>query len=91
MIGYATDETEEFLPMTLVYATKLAIALRQTKEDNSISWLQSDAKTQVTMKYKHHKNGIIEPQYCDTVLISTQHYPGITQKQIQEEIREKIV
>lgn len=91
MIGYATDETEEYLPMTLVYATKLAIALREAKENNSIPWLQSDAKTQVTMKYKHNKNGVIEPLYCDTVLISTQHYPGVAQKQIQEEIKEKIV
>lgn len=45
MIGYATDETEEYLPLTLVYATKLAIALREAKQTNLISWLQSDAKT----------------------------------------------
>lgn len=77
MIGYATDETDEYLPLTLVYATKLAIALREAKLSGEIPWLQSDAKTQVTMKYKHDKNGVIQPLYCDTILISTQHYPGI--------------
>lgn len=75
MIGYATDETEEFLPLTLVYATKLAMALRE--ERKNLTWLQSDAKTQVTMKYRHDSKGLIHPLYCDTILISTQHYPGI--------------
>ena len=77
MIGYATDETEEFLPLTLVYATKLAIALREAKQSGEIPWLQSDAKTQVTMRYQHANGGEIKPLFCDTVLISTQHYPGV--------------
>lgn len=82
MIGYATDETEEYLPLTLVYSTKLAIALREAKETNEIPWLQSDAKTQVTMRYQHKNNGEITPLYCDTILISTQHYPNIPLEQI---------
>lgn len=45
MIGYASDESEEFLPMTLVYATKLAHGLRVARESGELPWLQSDAKT----------------------------------------------
>lgn len=61
MIGYATNETEEMLPLTLVYATKLLRELANARENKTLDFLASDAKSQVTMKYKHHKDGIIEP------------------------------
>lgn len=51
MIGYATDETEEMLPMTLVLSTRLALKLRDLKIQGVLPWLRPDAKTQVTLKY----------------------------------------
>jgi S-adenosylmethionine synthetase len=51
MIGYATNESPERLPLTLVYATQLALRLQQARASKEIDWLRPDAKTQVTIKY----------------------------------------
>lgn len=51
MIGYATNESPEMLPLTIVYSTRLALKLRDLKNNGTLPWLRPDAKTQVTMKY----------------------------------------
>lgn len=71
MIGFATDESPEMLPLTLVYATKLAIKLRTLMNSKELPWLRPDAKTQVTIKYQKDKKGAITPLCVETVLIST--------------------
>ena len=94
MIGYATNESEEQLPLTMVYATKLALLLNKARVDKSIPWLGPDAKTQVTIQYKKENNQI-KPLFVQTVLISTQHKKDITQdtiiKTVQKEIIEKVI
>lgn len=57
MIGYATNECPEMLPMTLVLATRLALELKEAKNHNRLPWLRPDAKTQVTIKYEKLKSG----------------------------------
>lgn len=91
MIGYATDECEEMLPLTLVYATKLILELKTARLDGTISWLRPDAKTQVTLEYHKEKNGILKPIRAQTILISTQHAKGITKEEIQKVIRSQII
>lgn len=71
MIGYASDESEELLPLTLVYATKLIQELKKARTDGSIPWLRPDVKTQVTLEYEREPSGHIKPIHCHTVLIST--------------------
>ena len=71
MIGYATDESPELLPLTMVYSTQLALKLKELMDSKELPWLRPDAKTQVTMKYQKDKNGVISPVSVETVLIST--------------------
>lgn len=61
MIGYATNESKELLPLTMVYATKLALMLNEARVKKTISWLGPDAKTQVTIKYEKKENGTLIP------------------------------
>lgn len=91
MIGYATDECEEMLPLTLVYATKLVLALKQARTSGSIAWLRPDAKTQVTLEYRKAPNGHIEPVRAHTILVSTQHAKDVDNATIQKAIREQII
>ncbi len=91
MIGYATNESVEKLPLTLVYATKLALQLHECRVKKEIAWLLPDAKTQVTILYRKDKSGLISPIRVDTVLISTQHREGIENSEIQKTLMEKIV
>lgn len=91
MIGYATNESPEMLPMTLVLATRLALELREAKSTGVLPWLRPDAKTQVTMLYEKMKGGEIRPVRVETVLISTQHNEDIQQEEIQKQIKEKII
>ena len=91
MIGYATNESEEKLPLTMVYATKLALALNEARNNGEIPWLLPDAKTQVTLQYSKDHNGKITPIRAETILISTQHREGISNKEIYSTIKEKII
>lgn len=91
MIGYATDECEEMLPLTLVYATKLNMALRDARVSGRISWLKPDAKTQVTLEYQKDPNGHIAPTRAHTILVSTQHAKDVTNEEIQQTIRTEII
>ena len=82
MIGYATNESPEMLPMTLVLATRLALELKEAKNTGVLPWLRPDAKTQVTMLYEKTKDGEVKPVRVETVLISTQHNEDVTQEEI---------
>lgn len=77
MFGYATDETPECVPLSHYLAVKLGQRLSYLRKSNSLSYLRPDAKTQVTVEYQKHTNGHIEPKRIDTIVISTQHDPGV--------------
>lgn len=81
MYGFATDETPEFLPKGVVLAHKLAKSLEGARKTGKIKWLSPDGKTQVT-----YVNGKL-----NTVLVSTQHSPEVTQEEIKEEVTQKII
>jgi len=81
MYGFATDETEAFLPRGVVLAHRLAKRLERARKAGEIKWLRPDGKTQVT-----YTNGNLS-----TVLVSAQHLPGIKHEEIKKEITEKII
>ncbi|KAJ4405015.1 methionine adenosyltransferase sam2 [Didymella pomorum] len=90
MFGYATDETPELLPLTLLLSHKLNSAMAEARRDGSLPWLRPDTKTQVTVEYAHD-NGAVIPLRVDTVVVSAQHSEDITTEKLREEIKEKIV
>ncbi|KAH7075204.1 S-adenosylmethionine synthetase-like protein [Paraphoma chrysanthemicola] len=90
MFGYATDETPELLPLTLLLSHKLNKAMTDARKDGSIPWLRPDTKTQVTVEYAHDGGAVI-PKRVDTVVVSAQHSEDITTEQLRKEIKEKII
>ncbi|KAI6782204.1 uncharacterized protein J7T54_002441 [Emericellopsis cladophorae] len=90
MFGYATDETPELFPLTLLFAHKLNSAMSAARRDGSLPWLRPDTKTQVTVEYQKD-GGAVVPKRVHTVVVSAQHSPDITTEQLREEITEKIV
>ena len=90
MFGYATDETPEMLPATIMYAHKLNAAMKDARHDGSLPWLRPDTKTQVTMEYKHD-GGAVVPLRVDTVVVSAQHSEDIPVEKLRSEIKEKII
>merc|ERR1712066_760597 len=73
MFGYATDETEDCMPLTHSVATKLGKKLTDVRKSGLLWWLRPDGKTQVTIEYLQRADGSVEPQKIHTVVISTQH------------------
>ena len=73
MFGYATDETEDCMPLTHSVATKLGKKLTDVRKSGHLWWLRPDGKTQVTIQYWLKADGSVEPQKIHTVVISTQH------------------
>jgi len=90
MFGYATDETEECMPLTLTLAHDLSKKMAECRKNGTMSWLRPDTKSQVTVEYLDD-NGNIRPLRIHTVVVSTQHAAEITQQQLRVEIMEKIV
>jgi len=90
MFGYATDETEELMPLTHVLATKLTLRLSEARNKGILPWLRPDAKTQVTVQYRL-EGGRTIPIRVHTVVISTQHAPDVTNEQIRAELMEHII
>lgn len=86
MIGFACDETPEFMPLTMSLSHKLVKRLADLRKSGEMGWLRPDAKSQVTVEYAYGK-----PKRIDTVVISTQHAPDISQKNIREQVIEKVV
>merc|ERR1711865_451411 len=73
MFGYASDETEDAMPLTHSMATRLGKTLTDVRKSGELWWLRPDGKTQVTIEYKQKADGSVEPQKIHTVVISTQH------------------
>lgn len=90
MFGYATDETDELMPLTHVLATKIGYRLTEARKNGDCSWLRPDGKTQVTVEYVND-GGAMVPQRVHTILISTQHSPDVTNDFIAAELMEKVI
>ncbi|NXF06957.1 METK2 synthase, partial [Smithornis capensis] len=90
MFGYATDETEECMPLTILLAHKLTASIRALERNGTWPWLRPDGKTQVTMEYKEC-NGALEPLRVHTLVISVHHAPDIELQYIRKELMEKVV
>ena len=90
MFGYATDETEELMPLTVILSHKLNKKMAECRRDGSIPWLRPDTKTQVTVEYKE-KDGATIPQRVHTVVVSAQHAEGVPTEELRKVIMEKIV
>jgi len=73
MFGYASDETEDFMPLTHSMATRLGKTLTDVRKSGELWWLRPDGKTQVTIEYLQKADGSVEPKKIHTVVISTQH------------------
>jgi len=90
MFGYATDETEECMPLTVVLAHKLNAKIAELRRSGSMAWARPDSKTQVTIQYKLDKGACV-PQRVHTVVVSLQHSEDVTTEQLRKELMEKVV
>ncbi|MBT6602187.1 MAG: methionine adenosyltransferase [Nitrospina sp.] len=86
MFGYATKETPEMMPMPIMYSHKLVKKLADVRKKGQINYLRPDSKSQVSVRYENDK-----PVCIDTVVISTQHDPGISNKKMRSEIIELVI
>ncbi len=86
MFGFACNETATFMPMPIYLAHKLSHRLSEVRKNNTLDWLRPDGKSQVTIEYAFGK-----PKRIDTVLISTQHAPEISQADIRAAIIEHVI
>lgn len=87
MFGYATNETQEFMPLPIALAHRFARRLTQVRKEGIVPNLRPDGKTQVTFAYDENN----KPTHLDTVVISTQHDPSVTQAWLEEQLREHVV
>lgn len=86
MFGYATNESESYMPTPIDLAHRLARKLSEMRKSDFLSYLRPDGKTQVTVEYENNK-----PVRVDTVVISTQHHPDVTQDQIRRDLLQYVV
>ena len=86
MFGYATNETEEYMPYPISLAHKLALQLTKIRKDGTLKYLRPDGKTQVSVEYD--ENG--KPKRLEAVVLSTQHDDDVTQEQIHADIRKHV-
>jgi len=86
MFGYACDETPEMMPMPIALAHRLTRRLAKVRKEGLLTYLRPDAKSQVTVVYEDDK-----PVAVDTVVISTQHNPDVTQEQIAKDMMEYVI
>ncbi len=86
MFGFASDETENYMPYAISMAHKLAKKLTQVRKEKIIPYLRPDGKTQVTVEYEDNK-----PKRIETILISTQHEESIEQEQLKKDVIEKVI
>ncbi|MBR3863983.1 MAG: methionine adenosyltransferase [Clostridia bacterium] len=86
MFGYATDETEEYMPLPITLAHKLARKLTEVRKQGLVDYLRPDGKSQVTVEYENNK-----PVRIDTVVISTQHSESVTTEQLREDVKKLVI
>ncbi|MBP2021337.1 S-adenosylmethionine synthetase [Clostridium punense] len=86
MFGFATNETEEYMPLPIAMAHKLSRRLTEVRKNGTLGYLRPDGKTQVTVEYEDNK-----PVRIDTIVISTQHGPEVEHDQIEKDLMEHVV
>lgn len=86
MFGFATNETEEYMPLPIAMAHKLSRKLSEIRKNGTLSYLRPDGKTQVTVEYEDNK-----PVRIDTIVVSTQHGPEVEREQIEKDIKEHVI
>ncbi|MEW6053821.1 MAG: methionine adenosyltransferase [Nitrospirota bacterium] len=86
MFGYACSETEELMPLPILLAHKLSMKLSEVRKTDVLGYLRPDGKTQVTVEYRNGK-----PLRVDSIVVSTQHSPEVTLKEIKEDVVEKVI
>jgi S-adenosylmethionine synthetase len=86
MFGFACNETKELMPLPITLAHKILLQAAKLRKSKTIKWLRPDAKSQVTVEYEGHK-----PLRIDAVVVSHQHDPEVTHKQIEESVIEQII
>ena len=86
MFGYASNETNELMPMPILLAHKLTQKLAEVRKTNILPWIRPDGKSQVSIRYENNK-----PTKIETIVISTQHSPEVSQEQIAKEIVDKVI
>ncbi len=86
MFGYATNETEELMPMSIILAHKLTKKLSEVRKSKELAWVRPDGKSQVSVQYEDGK-----PKKIDTIVISTQHSPDVSNSEIKNAIIEKVI
>jgi len=90
MFGYATDETEELMPLTHSLATQLGYQLTLVRQKGILKWVRPDGKTQVVVEYRK-EGGKLIPIRVHTIVISTQHDETVTNDQIHEDLKNKVI
>ena len=86
MFGYATNETEEFMPMPIILAHKLTKKLSDVRKSKELPWVRPDGKSQVSVQYEDGK-----PKKIETIVLSTQHAPNVSNSEITNALIEKVI
>jgi S-adenosylmethionine synthetase len=86
MIGFACDETPEYMPLPIALAHRLTRRLAEVRKSNTLPWLRPDGKSQVTVEYRHGR-----PVRVHTIVVSTQHAPEVSQEEIAAQVRRHVI
>lgn len=90
MFGYATDETVEAMPLTLILSHKLNARLHYLRRNGTFQWARPDSKSQVTIEYSYERGACV-PKRVHTIVLSVQHSPEISQEELHEELEKQVI